>query len=91
VRGIWFLPTGAYFCARTAAVRFGMSIPRALSTFFERLALEHACRRRHVVLESFEFRVSECRAVTMDREGNLLITENDSGYIRKVQFLRHGP
>jgi len=38
-----------------------------------------------------QFRVSECRAVTMDFEGNLLICEHDSGYIRKVQFLRQGP
>jgi hypothetical protein len=38
-----------------------------------------------------EFRVSENRAITADRDGNLLITENDAGYIRKIEFLRHGP
>ena len=35
-----------------------------------------------------EFRVSECRAVTVDYAGNLLITENDLGYIRKVESSR---
>ncbi len=38
-----------------------------------------------------EYRVSECRAVSLDRQGNLLITEHDAGYIRKVDFLRHAP
>jgi len=32
-------------------------------------------------------RVSEIRAVTLDYDGNLLITENDVGFVRKVQFL----
>jgi hypothetical protein len=34
-------------------------------------------------------RVSECRAVTLDFDGNLLITENDIGYVRKVKFVPH--
>jgi hypothetical protein len=36
-------------------------------------------------------RVSECRAVTMDYEGNLIITENDIGFIRKVEFVPVDP
>jgi hypothetical protein len=38
-----------------------------------------------------EKRVSQIRAVTVDWEGNLLITENDAGYVRKVQFLPYVP
>ena len=38
-----------------------------------------------------EFRTGPVRAITTDREGNLLIAENDSGYIRKIRFLRHVP
>jgi hypothetical protein len=34
-----------------------------------------------------EYRVSKCRAVTVDYEGHVLITENDGGYVRKVAFL----
>jgi hypothetical protein len=31
--------------------------------------------------------VSKVRQVTLDREGDLLITEHDAGYVRKVRFL----
>ena len=36
-------------------------------------------------------RVSEIRAVTLDHEGNLIITEHDGGFVRKVQFLPFQP
>lgn len=39
----------------------------------------------------FEARVSEIRAVTTDHAGNLLITENDIGFIRRIEFLPFGP
>ena len=37
------------------------------------------------------FKLSAVRQITMDYDGNLIITENDAGYIRKVQFLRYAP
>lgn len=37
------------------------------------------------------YKVSEIRSVSMDHQGNILITENDSGYIRRVDFLRLAP
>jgi len=36
-------------------------------------------------------RVSEIRGVTMDHQGNLLITENDIGFVRKIEFLPFTP
>lgn len=33
-----------------------------------------------------EARISETRSVTMDRQGNILITENDRGYVRRIRF-----
>ena len=36
-------------------------------------------------------KVSEVRSVTMDAEGNILITENDAGYVRKIDFSRLQP
>ena len=33
-------------------------------------------------------RVSKVRQITSTRDGDLLITEHDSGYVRKVRFLR---
>jgi hypothetical protein len=32
-------------------------------------------------------KVSKVRQVTLDREGNILITEHDAGYVRKIRFL----
>ena len=37
------------------------------------------------------YKVSEPRAVTLDPQGNLLITESDSGYVRRVEFMRLSP
>jgi hypothetical protein len=32
-------------------------------------------------------KVSQIRSVTRDRMGNLLITEHDAGYVRRIEFL----
>jgi hypothetical protein len=36
-------------------------------------------------------KVSDVRSVTMDRQGKVLITEHDAGFIRKIEFLRLPP
>ena len=36
-------------------------------------------------------KISEVRSVALDRDGNMLITESDSGFVRKVRFLRQTP
>ena len=36
-------------------------------------------------------KMSNGKQVTLDYEGNLLLTESEYGYVRKIQFLRHGP
>ena len=35
--------------------------------------------------------ISETRSVTLDLSGNLLVVENDVGYVRRVNFLRLAP
>ncbi len=88
VRGVWFLPSGAFVvcCHRGSQVWY-------IDT--EGLA--------HLLLNGdrygshggdgawfyhpAELRVSKCRAVTLDYDDNLLITENDYGYVRRVRFL----
>ena len=37
------------------------------------------------------YKVSEVRSVTMDAQGNILIVENDLGYVRRVEFIRLAP
>ena len=91
VRGVWFLPSGAQFLC----TRRGSQVWYVDTAGYVRLFLNGSRSDTHAgdgtwFWNPTEFRVSECRAVTMDRQGNLLITENDSGYVRKVQFLRHG-
>lgn len=88
VRGVWFLPTGAYFLA----THRGSQVWYVDAAGYIHLFLNGWRNETHSgdgtwFYNPAEFRVSECRAVTVDYEGNVLITENDMGYVRKVEFL----
>ena len=34
------------------------------------------------------YKIGQMRSVTMDKQGNLLIVENDIGYVRRIDFQR---
>jgi hypothetical protein len=92
VRGVWFLPTGAYFLA----THRGSQVWYVDTAGYIYLFLNGWRNETHAgdgtwFYNPAEFRVSECRAVTVDYEGNVLITENDMGYVRKVQFVPWTP
>lgn len=92
VRGVWFLPTGAFF----VATHRGSQVWYIDTDGYCHLFLNGNRYGSHAgdgfwFYEPVDPRVSECRAVTMDYEGNVLVTENDAGYVRKVRFLRHTP
>lgn len=92
VRGVWFLPTGAYFLA----THRGSQVWYVDTAGYIHLFLNGWRNETHAgdgtwFYNPAEFRVSECRAVTVDYDGNVLITENDMGYVRKVQFLPWAP
>jgi hypothetical protein len=92
VRGVWFLPTGAYFLA----THRGSQVWYVDVSGYIHLCLNGHTSNTHAgdgtwFYDPTQFRVSEIRAITADRQGNLLITEHDAGYIRHVRFLRHGP
>jgi sugar lactone lactonase YvrE len=92
VRGVWFLPTGAYFlCTHRGSQVWYVDVDGYIYLFLNGSTSDTHAGDGTWFWNPSEFRVSENRAVTMDRDGNLLICEHDSGYIRKVQFLRHGP
>jgi len=92
VRGIWFLPTGAYFvCTHRGSQLWYVDVDGYIHLFLNGSTSDAHTGDGTWFWAPEEFRISECRAVTMDHQGNLLITEHDSGYIRRVQFLRHGP
>jgi DNA-binding beta-propeller fold protein YncE len=92
VRGVWFLPNGGFFVATHRGSQVWYIDPDG----FIHLFLNGDRNGAHTgdgtwFYNPTQLRVSECRAVTMDREGNLIITENDVGYIRKVRFLPWTP
>jgi hypothetical protein len=92
VRGVWFLPNGAFF----VATHFSSRVWYIDTAGYIHLFLHGNRSGAHAgdgtwFYNPTEARVSECRAVTMDYEGNLLITENDIGYVRKVRFLPFEP
>jgi hypothetical protein len=90
VRGVWFLPTGGYFlCTHRGSQVWYVDTGGFIHLFLNGHRTETHGGDGTWFWNPAELRVSECRAVTMDHEGNLLVTEHDAGYVRKVQFLRH--
>jgi hypothetical protein len=92
VRGVWFLPTGGYFvCTHRGSQVWYVDTGGMIHLFLNGHRSETHAGDGTWFWNPTQLRVSECRAVTLDHEGNLLVTEHDAGYVRKVQFLRHEP
>jgi len=92
VRGVWFLPSGAFFvCTHRGSQVWYVDTGGFIHLFLNGHRSETHAGDGTWFWNPSEFRVSECRAVTLDYEGNLLVTEHDAGYVRKVKFLRHIP
>ena len=92
VRAVWLLPSGAFF----VATHRGSQVWYVDTAGYIHLFLNGNRNGAHAgdgtwFYNLTEARVSECRAITMDYDGNLLITENDVGYVRKVEFLPFQP
>lgn len=90
VRGVWFLPHGGYFLAthRGSQVWY-VDTGGVIHLFLHGFTSNTHGGDGTWFYAPNEPRVSEIRAITMDHQGNILITEHDSGYVRKVEFLRH--
>jgi hypothetical protein len=92
VRGVWFLPTGAYFiCTHKGSDVWYIDTAGYVHRFLNGSSHDEHAGDDTWFYNPDEYRVSKCRAVTMDYEGNVLITENDLGYVRKVRFLPYEP
>lgn len=90
VRGVWFLPNGGYFLA----THEGSQIWYVDTSGIIHLFVDGERNAHNGDGDYFRTpgpKVSEVRAITMDKNGNLIITENDAGYIRKLDFLRLNP
>jgi sugar lactone lactonase YvrE len=88
VRGVCFLPTGSYFLAthRGSQIWY-VDTDGVIHLFLNGARRSFPRGDGSYFYAPEELRVSEVRAVTLDWQGNLIITENDSGYVRKVSFL----
>jgi hypothetical protein len=89
VRGIWFLPTGAYLLGTDAGSQvWYVDTAGVIHLLLNGNSSSHAGDGSYF-FNPGQARVSKVRQITMDYEGNLLITEHDAGYVRKVRFLRN--
>ncbi|MBI1842622.1 MAG: hypothetical protein HYR88_17425 [Verrucomicrobia bacterium] len=93
VRGIWFLPTGAFFVCTDAPsqvwyVDTDAHIHRILNGDSTGA---HDGDGAWFYANPSLHKVSNTRQITTDYDGNLLITESNFGYVRKIEFLPFPP
>ncbi len=87
VRAICFLPTGAYFVGTDAGSQIWyVDVEGRIHLFLH--GEGHAGDGTYFY-NPIEPRVSKVRQITSTPDGDLLITEHDAGYVRKVRFLRY--
>jgi len=93
-RAIWFLPSGAYFVGTdNGSQLWYVDTDGYIHLFLNGTGTSssHSGDGSWFYDNPTDFKVSKLRQITMDYDGNLLITENDAGYVRKVRFLPHAP
>ena len=90
VRAVWPVPTGGYLLGTDQGCQVLYVDPAGiLHIFVNGQAGAHSGDGQWFY--SPGYKVSQVRSVTLDVQGNLLIVENDLGYVRRVDFLRLAP
>jgi DNA-binding beta-propeller fold protein YncE len=91
VRGVWQPPIGGYFLATDAGAQF---------LYVDKSGIIHIMVNGHADVHAGDgqwfysptiYKFGQLRAVSMDSQGNLLIVENDLGYVRRIDFQRLTP
>jgi hypothetical protein len=91
VRGVWQPPSGGYFLATDYGAQFlYVDTSGIIHIFVDGHKDDHAGDGRWFYAPTQYF-FGQLRSVTMDNQGNLLIVENDLGYVRKIDFQRLAP
>jgi hypothetical protein len=92
VRAVWFLPTGAFFVGTDSGAQvWYVDTVGVIHLFLNGTASNAHAGDENWFYQPTEARVGPIRAITTDGDGNLLITEHDAGYVRKIRFQRHLP
>src|ERR1700722_5948767 len=90
VRGVWQPPIGSYFLATDEGAQFlYVDITRVIHILANGYQDTHAGDGKWFYTPGYKF--GQLRSVSMDNQGNLLIVENDLGYVRRIDFRRLSP
>lgn len=91
VRGVWQPPIGGYFLATDyGAQLLYVDITGIIHVLVNGNNTKHAGDGQWFYAPA-KFFFGELRSVSMDNQGNLIIVENDTGYVRRIDFQRLGP
>jgi sugar lactone lactonase YvrE/predicted phosphodiesterase len=86
VRGVWLLEGGGYLLATHEGSQIWYVDTRGyIHLFLDGIADDDAHSGDGEHFRTAGFKVSEVRAVTADRDGNILIVENDRGFVRRIR------
>ena len=92
VRGVWQPPTGGYFLAMDYGAQFVfVDAAGILHLFVNGYADTHAGDGQWFYNNPTGYKFGQLRSVSMDNQGNLIIVENDTGYVRRIDFQRLSP
>jgi hypothetical protein len=90
VRGIWQPPIGGYFLATDyGAQLLYVDTVGVIHVLVNGSGIDHGGDGQWFYTPGYKF--GELRSVSMDNQGNLLIVENDVGFVRRIDFQRLRP
>jgi sugar lactone lactonase YvrE len=91
VRGVWQPPSGGYFLADDYSAQFVyVDTAGILHLLLNGQGNTHGGDGQWFYKPS-QFDIGQMRSVTMDNQGNLILVENDLGYVRRIDFQRLKP
>jgi sugar lactone lactonase YvrE len=88
VRSVWSFPTGGYLLGTHEGSQVLYVDPAGIVHVFVNGSYGDIHSGDGEWFHSPGSKISEVRAASMDSKGNILITENDFGYVRRIDFLR---
>jgi sugar lactone lactonase YvrE len=91
VRGVWQPPSGGYFLADDYSAQFVyVDTAGILHLLLNGNGDSHSGDGQWFYAPTKDL-IGQMRSVTMDNQGNLIIVENDLGYVRRIDFQRLKP